>query len=76
MPAVSPTVAHLRGKYAALTRDRAPDDPERVETLRALRAETLATHVEKVVAQWPPLTDTQLARIAALLTAGTNGGAA
>jgi hypothetical protein len=76
VPAVSPTVAHLRARYAALTRDRPPDDPERVEAQRSLRAAALAAHVEKVVAGWPPLTDEQIDRVAALLRTGGGGDVA
>jgi hypothetical protein len=37
---------------------------------RDLRAMRLEEHVAKIVADWPPLTDEQLDRVAALLRAG------
>lgn len=56
-----------RGRVAALTRSRPPDDPELVEARRDLAAEVIAQHVAKVLAKAPPLTDQQRDRIAALL---------
>ncbi|KLU08088.1 hypothetical protein [Kocuria sp. SM24M-10] len=38
------------------------------EVKRGLRARALAEHVAAVVNDWPPLTDEQLQRVAALLT--------
>jgi len=73
--ALSPATAHYRARIAALSRDRAPDDPELVEERRLLRASRLEEHVDKVLAGWPPLTDEQLDRIAALLRAGSRSGA-
>lgn len=35
----------------------------------------LDRHAARIVAGWPPPTDEQIARVAALLTAGSNGGA-
>jgi hypothetical protein len=68
--AVSPATAHHRGRVAALSRDRDPDDPDLIEARRDLRAEVLAEHVSRVIAAAPPLSDEQLSRIAALLRAG------
>lgn len=56
-----------RARVASLTRSRQPDDPELVAARRDLRAELLARHVARVVADAPPLSDDQLARVAALL---------
>ena len=61
---------HERARVAALTRSRTDDDPELVDARRNLRAERLALHVERVVAELPPLTESQCQRIAALLLAG------
>ncbi len=69
---------HHRARVAALSRDRAPDDPELVAAREALadarrrastvlRAERLAKAINKTVAEAPPLTDEQRARLAALL---------
>lgn len=41
---------------------------------RDFAAEKIAHYVEKTLAGWPPLTDEQLDRIAALLRAGSRGG--
>jgi hypothetical protein len=37
-------------------------------------SDTLRAHAARVVADWPPLTDGQCRRIAALLNAGSNRG--
>jgi hypothetical protein len=65
---------HERARVASLTRSRQPDDPELIEARRNMRAERLAEHVARVVAELPPLTEQQCQRIAALLLTG-NGAA-
>lgn len=70
MAQLSPAANRERGKIAAFSRSRQPDDPELVEARRNLRALRLQDHVERVLAQAPPLTDEQCERIAALLRAG------
>lgn len=64
------SITHERARIAALSRSRPDDDPELIEARRNLRAASLAQHVERVIAQLPPLTEAQCQRIAALLTAG------
>lgn len=64
---------HERAKVAALTRSRTPDDPELLDARRNLRAERLAEHVAKVVAEAPPLTPEQRHRITAILRGGGAG---
>lgn len=59
-----------RARVASLARFRPSNDPALVDAKRDLRAERLAEHVARVVAQAPPLTDEQRERIAALLRAG------
>jgi hypothetical protein len=64
-----------RARVAALERsvragERPADDPALEEARRNLRALRLEDHVAKVIAGWPPLTDAQVNRIVALLTAG------
>jgi len=59
-----------RARVAGLSRDRAPDDPELLTARLNLRAERLAAHVAKVVAEAPPLTPAQRDRIAVLLRGG------
>lgn len=67
-----PQWTHHRARVAALSRDRAPNDPELVAARLSLRAERLAQHVAKVVAEAPPLTPTQRDRIAVLLRGGAS----
>jgi hypothetical protein len=64
--ALSPAAAHHRARIAALSRDRAPDDPDLVAARRDFCAEQLATHVAEVVAD-TALTAEQRARIIGLL---------
>ena len=63
---------HHRARVAALSRDRAPDDPDLQDARRDLRASMLAAHVAKVVAQAPPLTAEQRDRLAILLRGGAS----
>jgi hypothetical protein len=72
MAALSKAAAHHRARVAALSRDRAPDDPDLAEARRDFRAEQLAAHVAEVIAS-ASLTDEQRGRIAGLLLAGDNG---
>ncbi|HTY35127.1 hypothetical protein [Mycobacterium sp.] len=70
-----------RARIAALKRgiragERPADDPALTEAYRNLRAERLAEHVATVVAGFPKLTDEQLNRVAAILHAGAQNGAA
>jgi hypothetical protein len=62
------TYSQARGRYASLTRDRAPDDPELVAAKRTMQEIALVNAIEKVLAKSPPLTDEVRARIAALLS--------
>lgn len=66
----SPTVAHLRGKVAALSRSRTDNDPELRDARRALAAESLAERASRIAAAAPPLTEAQRDRIAAILGGG------
>ena len=75
MAALSSATCHHRARIAALSRDRRPDDPELVDARRSLRAARLEERVNEMLAGWPPLTDEQLDRVAALLRAGSRGGA-
>ncbi len=58
---------HERARLASLSRSRNADDPELIEARQNLKAERLAAHVAKVVADWPPLTPEQIDRVAVLL---------
>lgn len=62
-----PSKSTYHGKVAALSRDREPEDPELIEAKRNLREANLADAIERTVTAWPPLTDQQLDRLAALL---------
>ena len=56
-----------RARVAALSRDRAPDDPELLDARRKLRAERLALAIREIVEAAPPLTDAQRRELAVLL---------
>lgn len=71
----SPLFNHLRGRVAVLSRDRSPNDPELLDAKRRLRAMSLEEHVAAKVAEFPPLSDAQRARIATLLRDGGDGAA-
>ena len=58
----------LRAKYGGLIRDRAPDDPELVDTKHAMQAEALVAAVEKAMRKAPPMTDDLRQRIIGLLS--------
>lgn len=62
-----------RARVASLTRSRAADDPDLIEARRRLRAARLEQHVQKVLAEAPPLTPEQRDRIARLLTPAGGG---
>lgn len=66
----SANALHHRGRVAALTRSRTPDDPDLLDARRDLRAERLAEAIESTVADWPPLTDEQVQRLRGLLRGG------
>ena len=59
-----------RARVAALSRDRASDDPLLIAARQNLRAARLEDHVARVVAEAPPLTTEQRERIASLLIGG------
>lgn len=64
----------LRARAAAVTRHH-PDQPELVaEERRQLKADAAARYVKDLVDTWPPLTDAQRGRLAALLLGGTRNG--
>ena len=55
-----------RAQVASLTRHR-PNDPRTTELRRNLAADRLAAHIEKVVADAPPFTPEQTARLVAVI---------
>jgi len=64
---------HARMRVARAHRFHGPDSPEVVEARRDLAGENLAAYVSRVVADAPPLTDDQVARVAALLRPSADG---
>jgi hypothetical protein len=68
MPASSPAIRHWAAKSGGLARDRASDDPERVEAETELATHRIADHVRRVLAKAPPLSDEQRQRIIGLLS--------
>lgn len=69
-----PELAYRRSRLGGLALHYDPDHPKVVAARRELETANLADHVAKVLAGWPPLTDEQLDRIAALLRTGGRGG--
>jgi hypothetical protein len=67
MSGTLPTPRQARGRVAAFTRSRSANDPEMVEARRVLVEATLTQHIKRVVAEAPPLTPEQVARITAAL---------
>lgn len=70
------TLTTHRARVAALSRSRTAEDADLIDARRTLKAERLAAYVAKTVAEAPPLTDEQLARVAALLRPMAGGDAA
>jgi hypothetical protein len=58
---------HHRARVAALSRDRALDDPDLLDARRDLRAARLEDYIRKLVDSAPPLSPTQRDRLALLL---------
>ena len=67
MPASSPTLRHSTAKAGAAVRWRSPGA---LEARRELTAERIASYVERVLADAPPLTNEQRERLALLLRGG------
>lgn len=61
---------HHRARVGALSRSRRSDDPELLAARRDLRAERLADHIRRVVAEAPPLTPEQRDKLSTLLRGG------
>jgi hypothetical protein len=58
---------HYRGRIAALTRSREPDDPELLEARESYWHASWSDRVKKLVAEAPPLCLEDLQEIATLL---------
>jgi hypothetical protein len=73
-PPVSPDVRRLRARVAAHSRHH-PDQPELADSARHdLRVAAAEQYVRDLVDSWPPLTDAQRGRLAALLSPTEGGG--
>lgn len=59
-----------RNRLAAMERWHGPDDPRTINARRDHKAEALAAHIARVVAEAPPLTHEQRDRLAVLLRGG------
>lgn len=59
-----------RGRVASLTRSRTDDDPELLAAKSALAAAKLEQFIQRTVASAPPLTRSQVDRLAAILRGG------
>jgi hypothetical protein len=69
----SPEQRRHRARVAALSRHH-PDQPELdADARRDLKVANAAQYVRQLVDSWPPLTDEQRGRLAALLTGTRNG---
>lgn len=65
---------HERAKIASLSKTRPADDPDVLAHRQRLKAMRLEDHVRAVVASFPPITDEQAERVAALLWPRAGGG--
>lgn len=70
MATLSPEVASHRARVASLSRSRRSDDPELVKARRDLFAAKLEAHIERTLAEAPPLTEEQRDRLAGIFTGG------
>jgi hypothetical protein len=62
------TFLQARGRYASLTRDRPPGDPELVAAKHTMQEEALVIAITRALAKAPPMTEELRARIIALLS--------
>lgn len=61
------TWSHERARVASLSRSRSATDPELVTARQRLRTARLDQHIAKLVAEAPPLTQSQRDRLSVLL---------
>jgi hypothetical protein len=62
------TYMQARGRYASLTRDREPGDPELIAAKHTMQEEALVIAITRALAKAPPLTDELRGRIIGLLS--------
>jgi hypothetical protein len=65
------TWTKTRSQLANLSKILDSDDPRVIELRRELRAQRLADHVAKIIAEFPPLTPEQVDHVAGILRAGS-----
>ncbi len=70
MSATLPSMEHERAVLARRTRDHGPDHVLVAEARRDFRAARLAGHIERTLAEDPPLTDEQIEQLAIQLKGG------
>jgi hypothetical protein len=63
----SPRTAKARARVGILSRHHGPDDPQTIDAKIDLEAAKLRDHIERVLAQAPPLSNEQRRRLAELL---------
>lgn len=71
MVAPSAESRHHRARIAALSRDRAPDDPEIVSARQLHDYSRLSDQAAKVVSDWPTPPPEVLEKVAAILRGAT-----
>lgn len=74
--ALSPAALNARGRIAALTRSREPQDPDLVAARADLKAARLEEAIARAVDSAPPLSVTQRARLMHLLATPATESAA
>jgi hypothetical protein len=68
MAALPPEARSARARIGGLKRGGVPDtDPRYDQARRDLRAAVLCEHIERVLADWPPLSAEQRSQLAELL---------
>lgn len=70
MSAIVPTF-RLRGRVAALSRDRGPCDPDLVDAKAQLAVQNIINFVTRTLAKAPPLSDEQRQQLISLFEVGT-----
>jgi hypothetical protein len=60
---------HARAQVASLSRSREADDPDLLKAKQELRISRAEDYIRKIVAEAPPLTAEQKARLSILLSA-------
>jgi hypothetical protein len=78
MPGSSTTWQSKRARIARLSKDLPREHPHLVELRQELKTQRTQQYIEKVLADWPPLTDHQRTALAELLKpvrVSTTGGA-